>query len=182
MDLAGSRPYNAGVSERSSREMTSMRDLLKNCYKIEDLARKIYQLLASHTSFAPEVRKVFQQLSDDERSHALQLDLLLQGTAAEIDASPMMSWEKLEEAVALVEQLFAAAAGLKLDEEQALRMAVQMEQQFIKVHANHVLWFNNQRLAKLFEELGKADEVHLDILRNCLKWWHTERRPLLRKQ
>jgi rubrerythrin len=151
-----------------------MRAFLSDCHKIEDLARKTYQRLADHAAYAPEVRTVFHQLSGDERSHALNLDLLLQATEKDIAAYPMVSWEKLNEAVVLAEELFAAADDGGLDEERALQMAVQMEQQFIKVHAHNVLVFGNQRLAELFEELGKADQAHLETLRNCLKWWHAE--------
>jgi rubrerythrin len=156
-----------------------MHVFLRNCHKIEDLAKKIYQQLAGCTSYAPEMRAVFQKLSDDERSHALHLDLLLQATSKEMAASPMLSEGKLDEAVALAEQLFAVATAGGLDEERALTMAVRMEQQFVKVHAHNALFFDNQRLAELFEELGRADQAHLDALRDCLQRWKAERKPIL---
>ncbi len=153
-----------------------MRSLLIDCKKIEMLAGKIYKLLGDDEAYANEVRKVFQKLSDDERAHARHIDLVLQGNEEEVDASQMIAGEKISQAVTLAESFFQKVEREKLGEENALRLAVDMEQQFIKVHVQNALHFHNLKLAELFNQLGREDEAHLNTLRECLQWWHAERK------
>ena len=153
-----------------------MRSFLSDCKRIEEIAGKLYQQLADDSSYADEVRKVFQKLSDDERAHARHIDLVLQGDEKDIDAAQMIPWEKLDDAVKLAESLSRKPEGGNLNEENALRLAVQMEQQFVGVHVHNALSFRNPKLAALFDKLGKEDEAHLNTLRECLKWWQAVRK------
>jgi rubrerythrin len=155
-----------------------MRRVLIDCKKIEELASKIYQHLADDETYANEVRKVFQKLSDDERAHARHIDLVLQGNKKEVEASQMIAWEKISDAVTLAESFFLKVEREKLSEENALRLAVDMEQRFVKVHVQNALHFHNQKLAELFNQLGSEDEAHLNTLKKCLQWWHAERKNL----
>lgn len=157
-----------------------MRGFLEDCQKIESLAGEIYQRLAVDTAYAPEVRGVFQQLSNDERAHARQIDMVMQSPEKELDAVGKIAWESVAAAVALAEGMVATLDRRRLSEEESLRLAIEVEQQFVKVHINNAVHFYNQRLAALFEELGSHDQAHLDRLRACLKWWHSERKPQLR--
>lgn len=153
-----------------------MRSFLADCIRIETLASKIYQNFADNTTFAKEVRKVFQQLSDDERAHARHIDLVLQGDEKEVDAIPMISGEKIGHGVALAESLLEKVEGERLEEEEALKLAVTLENQFLKVHVNNALHFNNKKLDNLFSQLNSEDEAHIKTLKECLQWWHAERK------
>ena len=155
-----------------------MRSFLVDCIRIETLTSKIYQHLANDTNFANEVSEVFQKMSDDERAHALQIDLVLQGSE-EVDATPMISGEKIGHGVALAESLLEKVEKESLKEEEALRLAIALEKQFLKVHVNNALHFHNKKLDELFKTLGSADEAHLNTLKECLKWWHAERKQPL---
>lgn len=157
-----------------------MRNLLTDCKRIEALAGKIYQHLADDEAYAVEVRKTFQKLSDDERAHARHIDLVLQGNEAEVDATQVIAGEKIGHAVTLAESFLQAVERNELNEENALRLAVDMEQRFVKVHVQNALHFHNQKLAEIFNELGREDEVHLQTLKECLNWWHAERKQVLR--
>jgi len=154
-----------------------MRGFLQDCRKIEQLASQIYQRLASDAAYASEVRTTFHKLSNDERAHAHDIDLLMQGLAHEVDAVAKVSWEMVEAAVRRAVRMVETLDSGPLSEEAALRLAVEMEQQFVKVHVNNALHFHNPRLAALFEELGRSDQTHLDALRECLTWWHARRKP-----
>ena len=154
-----------------------MQSFLTTCHQIEDLARQIYQTFANNESFADDVRQVFRQLSDDERTHARHLDLVRQASVREMEALPRMTWDKLSEALQVAERMLRVVEREALDEERALRMAIEMENRFVKVHAQNVLHFNNQKLAKLFDTLGSDDQAHLDTLRKCLGDWLATRKP-----
>jgi rubrerythrin len=156
-----------------------MRGLLLNCKRIEEIASKIYKQLAGDSNYANEVRKVFQKLTDDEKAHARNFDLLLQANENEIEATHTLAWEKVNEALELAERMLKKVETVKLNEENALRLAVDMEQHFVRVHVHNALFFRDQKLADLFNKLGSEDEAHLDTLRECLKWWHAERKQVL---
>lgn len=148
---------------------------LQICRQIEELASQIYSQLGQHDQFAPEVRRVFQKLSSDERAHARNLDLVLQEGEVSRMAMARISREKLEEAKLFAEELFARSRQTELDQEQALRIAVKMEQKFITVHVQNAVHLSNPRLAQLFEELNAADQEHIDSLNECIRWWKNQR-------
>lgn len=156
-----------------------MRSFLIDCIRIETLASKTYQLLANNKAYAKEVCKVFQKLSDDELAHARLIDLVLQANEKDIEATPMISGEKISHGVNLAESVLQKVERERLSEEDALRIAVSLEQQFLKVHVNNAVHFHNLKLAELFNKLGSEDEAHLNTLKECLKWWHAERKQQL---
>lgn len=153
-----------------------MYNFLGDCQKIEELAKHIYQRFADNESYANEVRKVFRKLSIDEKVHARNLDLVRQATNREMESLPTLTIEKLNEALELAEKMHRYVERVVLGEEKALKIAIDMENKFIKVHANNVLHSSNQRLADLFDQLGREDQEHLDTLKDCLKWWHSTRK------
>ena len=153
-----------------------MKAFLSGCQKIENLAGKIYQRLSRDEEYDPRVRSLFQTLSGDERTHAGEIDMLLHNLAHNLDINPRFSWEVLETALLLAERMAKGLESKRLSEEEALRLAVQMEQQFVKVHVNNALHFYDPRVAAVFEELGRHDQIHLQKLRDCLHWWHARRK------
>lgn len=159
-----------------------MRDFLGDCHRIETIASQIYQQLAGDPAYAKEVRSVFHCLCNDERAHAREIDLVLQTPEQELDAVNLVSWERIDAALRLAEAMAARVNSRRLSEEEALRLAVDMEQQFVNVHVNNTLSFNNRRVAALFADLGSGDQTHVDQLRQCLHWWQTVRNPQLQGQ
>jgi rubrerythrin len=157
-----------------------MRSFLADCKRIEEIAGKIYQKLAADESYANEVRTVFQKLSDDEKAHARHIDLVLQANEKELSVTPLIPDEKLDAVLTTAEYLLRKVDREELNEETSLRLAVHLEQEFTRVHINNALFFNNQKLTELFDKLGREDEEHLNTLKDCLKWWHAERKQLLR--
>ena len=156
-----------------------MRSFLIDCRRVEEIASKIYQQLASDKSYDDEVRKTFQKLSDDEKTHVRHIDLVLQANENEIVATQMIPEEKLNDPLRNAEFLSRKVEQEELDEETSLRLAVHLEQEFAKVHINNALFFRNQKLTELFEQLGKEDEEHMATLKACLKWWNAECKQVL---
>lgn len=158
-----------------------MRGYLHDCHKIEILAGEIYRRLAADFAYAPQVRELFDRLGSDERAHARDISMVMQVPEGELQAVSKVSWEILAAAVQLAEQMAATVECRHLGEEEALRLAVAMEQQFVKVHVNNAMHFYNQRIEAVFENLGRQDQIHLDRLRKCLTWWHSERKTALQQ-
>lgn len=156
-----------------------MQRYLNDCRRIEEVASTLYQQLAADKTYHSKVREVFQKLSNDEKEHMLNIDLVLQANDKDIDVREMIAGEKLNDALVLAEHLLQKVQNENLNEEKALRLAVEMEQQFVKVHVDNALYFHDQKLSELFNRLGSEDETHLSTLKECLKWWHAERKKML---
>jgi rubrerythrin len=156
-----------------------MQSFLIDCKRVEEIASKIYQLLADNESYASEVRKVFQKMSDDERAHVRHIDLVLQANEKEFVATQMIPEQTLGDALKNAELLLCKVEREDLNEETSLRLAVHLEKEFAKVHINNALFFRNPKLADLFDKLGKEDEEHLNTLKDCLEWWQVERKKNL---
>lgn len=153
-----------------------MYNFLSACKKIEEIASNIYQHLSNDKAYSKETRKVFSQLSDDEKAHMRHIDLALQANKSEMKATQTISGDKINEAVADAERIFRQLERERLDEEKALILAVNMEKKFVDVHVQNALNFDNQGLTDLFDKLGKEDECHIRTLLECLNWWQNERK------
>ena len=149
---------------------------LSDCRRIEEIAGTIYQHLAAEKTYHDKVRELFRKLGDDEREHTHHIDLVLQANDKDIATLKMIAGEKLNEVLELAEHLLEKVQQEELEEEDALRLAVQMEQQFVKVHADNSVYFRDRELSSLFSKLGSEDEAHLNTLKDCLKWWHAEQK------
>ena len=153
-----------------------MRGFWDDCHQIEIIAGRIYQRFAVNRSYAKEVREVFQRLSLDESAHARHLEQLRQTDLAELDLVTRISREKVRDTRRLAEQLFFLVERGGQDEAQALDMAIQIEQEFIKVHVQNAFHFYNRNLAEVFARLRTDDQDHIDRLNDCLRWWQRQRR------
>lgn len=158
-----------------------MRDFLNDCRSIETIASQIYQQLAGDPSYSMEVRSVFRNLCNDERDHARQFDLVLQGADQEVEALSRVAGGQIELALQLAHNMEEMLDQRRLSEEEALRLAVEMEQRFLGIHIHNTMHFDNPRLAELFASLGRYDETHVNQLRECLQWWHAVRKPQLQR-
>jgi rubrerythrin len=146
-----------------------MEGYLSDCKRIEEIAGEIYQQLSKKEVYTDEVRKTFRQLSDEEKAHARHIDLVLQATENEADVIPTLAAERLDDILANALYLLRKVKQEEMDEATSLQLAAYMEQKFAKVHIQNVLYFNNQKLTKLFDQLGKEDEAHLNILNGLMK-------------
>lgn len=151
-----------------------MYGVLADCYQIEISSEKIYRKLAANETFATEIRQAFQSLAVDEQNHASQIDLLVQSPDSKIEAVTRISGDKVAQVLALAEKIMAKVENVAISEEEALNLSVQMEQEFVKIHAHNALHFSDQRLADFFDALGRADLIHLNRLKDLLRWWVAE--------
>ncbi len=142
---------------------------LRDCKRIEEIAGEIYQQLAKNEAYTDEVRKAFRQLSDEEKTHARHIDLVLQANENKTDATPTLAGAKLDDVLANAEYLLCKVKQEEMDEATSLRLAAYMEEKFAKIHIQNVLSFSNQNLTKLFDQLGKEDEAHVNILNELMK-------------
>jgi len=144
--------------------------LLKACWQIEEIAAEIYRILASGP-YAEPLRRSFATLARDEREHAAQLEQALRLRIDQPMAQKRIAWERVEEALDLAGQLRGRLTAAPRDVEEALQLAIQLEKNFVKVHLENAVFFEDERVAGLFRGLARGDEEHLQTLTDCLQWW-----------
>jgi len=152
-----------------------MKAVLLDCAKIESLTAHIYQQMAGQSGFCDKVRETFARLAEDEREHAAQLEMVLQFPEEKLDMVKRISWEKVAEGLDKILAIGRDLESFASSEEDALKMAIDLENRFINIHLNNAVHFSEPRVAELFEHLGRGDEAHLCTLKECLTWWHANR-------
>jgi rubrerythrin len=157
-----------------------MMGFLNDCFKVEKTAAAIYEHLAREHSYSPRICEVFRQLAKDEHQHAEQIGVVINASSQELDAVPAVAGKVIDAAVQAAQDMSDSLERGPLSEEQALRLAVQMEKQFALVHVDSAVHFHNPKVKALFAKLSSEDQTHIDRLRDCLEWWKSERRPQTR--
>ncbi len=149
-----------------------MRGFLNDCRQIEVIASRIYRELAARSDFPEEDRRAFSRLADDEEDHALMFETLLdlpEGRVADLRRlSGDKVWEELTAARHIYRRMLELRPGLR----QALKLALELERRFIKVHADNSLVFEDPRIPGLLSRLARADEEHLATLRARIEAWN----------
>jgi len=154
-----------------------MKAFLIDCGKIERLAADIYRHLSSHREFCDEVRATFARLAQDELDHATQLDMALHFPAEMNGTIKRISGDKIAEELEKIRRIAQDIETHSRSEEAALKMAIDLENSFVKVHLDNAIYFSEPRVAELFNHLGRGDAAHLETLKQCLSWWHSRRKP-----
>lgn len=151
-----------------------MNGILVDCGSIERLAAEIYQRLAAQTTFSETVRKTFARLAADEVEHAAQLDLAQKFPESSAAMVKRISGEKISEALAEIKRISHDLPQYIHSEEDALKMAIDLENSFVRIHLDNAFYFTDTRYSKLFDNLGRGDAAHLESLKECLRWWHDQ--------
>jgi rubrerythrin len=145
-----------------------MRKLLLECYRIEQLAAKIYTQFANKVYYPTNVRETFRKMAKEELEHARIIDLVLQTPTHELDAIPWLSEKQVDEKLQFANALLASAAQKELSASDAVKLAIEAEEQLVEVHANQALIPGAPKLAAFFNDLSRYDAAHVDRLRACL--------------
>ena len=100
------------------------------------------------------LRETFHLLAADELEHARVIGMVMQTPDRELDATPGLSKELIDEMLSMTKELLACAESRELSANEALKLALQVEEQLTQVHANNSLTPGNPRLAAFFDDLS----------------------------
>lgn len=146
-----------------------MNRFLQLCAEIEDLAAQIYQELERQSAGNERLQEIMRRMALDEEDHARQLRFALR-------VSPKDTFEGVSantgDPYALklrANQLLQQAKEETFDEYALLKVAVELENDFHKIHASHSLLFKDPTMKKLFESLARADQLHVADLSKYLR-------------
>ncbi|WP_305045276.1 hypothetical protein, partial [Geoalkalibacter sp.] len=143
-----------------------MRNLMTQCCEVERTIAQIYRLMAKMDGLDVEVRKTFQELALDEEDHAVQIECAL-----EVPDDKLSPCVELPEAKHLAHDLLQRAKAMLADvgehpksQAAALRIAMDLEQDFRRMHLFAVASFPEERLKTMFSRFARYEEAHLGLL------------------
>ena len=145
-----------------------MREFLIQCYKIEKLAEKVYTQFAGNPTYSKAVSDTFRKMAADEQEHARIIDMVIQTPEHDLDATPRLSNDQIDEMLRLAKGLLVCAEKSELSSNEAMKLALQIEEHLVQVHANSSLSPGNSKLAAFFADLSQGDSAHVDQLRACI--------------
>jgi rubrerythrin len=145
-----------------------MRDLLIECYKIEKLAEKVYMQFADNPAYSKAVSETFREMATEEREHARIIDMFLQTPEHELDATPSLTKDQVDEMLRLAKGLLVCAENSDLNANEAMKLALQVEEQLVQAHADNALSPGNLKLTAFFAGLSQYDRDHIDKLQACI--------------
>ena len=145
-----------------------MRDLLIECYKIEKLAEKVYMQFADNPAYSKAVSETFMEMATEEREHARIIDMFMQTPEHELDATPSLTKDQMDEMLRLAKGLLVCAEKSDLSANEAMKLALQVEEQLVQAHANNALSPGSPKLTAFFADLSQYDRDHIDKLQACI--------------
>ncbi|MHB8709559.1 MAG: ferritin family protein [Desulfuromonadales bacterium] len=142
---------------------------LAACALVEDKAAEIYRAMAA-TALAEknqELAALWLQMAADEEDHAQQVRLAARLSREKIFVELKMDREETPFAsLERIETLLKEVTSTRLNEPEMLRVAVELESHFHKVHTSYTILFQDPSMKKMFDALARADDKHLAGLKD----------------
>ena len=139
--------------------------LLEQCAVIEETVGEVYRVLADSVPCDGMLLRIWRQMAQDEDAHAAQLRLARRlAKDAKLEQCHLSAAE-LEQLGRRAQTVLAGVKARALTADDALRVSLKLEQDFLKVHAAENLSLGDPSIAALFASLARADDEHVRGLR-----------------
>jgi len=148
-------------------EKEEIKNILGKCYSIEKTTEKIYSWLEGHHKNTP-LEKIWQKTASEEDNHALQFKLAINNIDNIMD-NMLISSSTVEKSLNEVEMIFEEIVKEKPGMEEALKIAINMEEKYAALHMQHISIFKDASLKNLFKAMMAADQEHVKTLKKALK-------------
>lgn len=142
---------------------------LSECMRIEQTLGAIYHCWGQSTLFDEEIQKLWLQMECEEYDHAHQIDMLrrmiLRCAVGERTIDD-------QQVLAMVEYTQNCLEGVKtspMTVQEILTLALRLEDQFREFHVLQAFRFEDPALRKLFSNLSRDDESHLQKIKDVFR-------------
>ncbi len=146
-----------------------MKELLQACARIERAVSDLYfSFREIHHESDPELAALWEKTAQEELNHEQQFLMAERLYAAQLDPNPSVTLESLQKVLQSIETVQQKARELRPNAQQALKMAVGLEEQLAETHMQAVMRFTDQSVTRLFAAMMAADQDHVASLRQRL--------------
>jgi rubrerythrin len=142
--------------------MVGLIKFLTACALVEESLANIYREMAAASAMKDrELSAIWMEMARDEEDHAQQLrmaarltrDNAFDAEASKIDIDPSVLTSR---ANAFLEQIVSG----QLTESDMLRIALELEEEFSRLHATSALAFRDGSLKEMFKAMARAEDKH----------------------
>jgi rubrerythrin len=137
--------------------------------RVEQLAARIYRILAERFADDAKASAMFGRLAEEERQHELRIEMLAETLVRrpELDRALVLDLDKTERALAEGEALAAVLESPRPRPPlaRARRLAAQLEGRFARVHADQLAAQSDPELREFFRVFVAQDREHAALLR-----------------
>lgn len=136
------------------------------CAEIETVVSQIYKALADQLPEEGELREIWKEMADDELEHARLLQFAQRLDPKNTFDGFNLDATQLGQLLVQVKEIYDLALINVWDEKESVRMMLELEEEFRQVHIRFAANLKDASMQKMFEKLGKADELHVERLRS----------------
>ncbi len=142
--------------------------VLRRCHELELLMGKVYvELAAKHASHA-RVSALWAKTASEEGNHASQFSLAL-SLSGDVMPSAKVEMARIDDAIASADAFLQQVRGSAVRVDEALRKAIELEEQMAAFHLHAAVVFASSAHQKLFSAMMAADKGHISALREELE-------------
>lgn len=147
-----------------------MIQFLSYCKQIEECVGSIYQEFAANPGCDAELKLIWEKMAREEQDHSMQIQLAMRLPFTETFHEGLAEeCPDLQELLARGREVLAEARTAPFSVLKMLQTAIELEKEFLKVHAPCALRFKNASLKKTFEALARGDRHHTEALAGYIK-------------
>lgn len=141
-----------------------MRSYLNDCQKIEQVMGEVYRRLAGVRLYSEKLRGIFERMARDEDDHARQLEVA-KGIPEEVFfGGTRIDPEKLDDLLRRAHHFLRLAENPPRSESLMVETAKDLEREFIQIHLQNAVRFQDSGMVELFQDMAREDKKHLETL------------------
>lgn len=138
--------------------------ILQHCHELELLMAQAYDALARAHAGQPRMSRLWAKTAKEEENHASQFSLAL-SLGGDVMSSPKVDPADLNKALQDAKAFVHEAKTHNLPLVDALRKAIELEEQMAQFHLHVAVAFRSGAHEKLFRAMMAADKGHISALR-----------------
>jgi len=146
-----------------------VRGRLALAIRVEQLAARIYAILAERFADSPEACAMFRRLEAEEHEHELRIEMLagLLARRPELERSLVLDLARMELALADGEAIATVLSSPRPRPPlyRVRRLVAQLEERFASAHADQLTAQGNPELQEFFRVFVAQDREHAALLR-----------------
>lgn len=152
------------MSEEAKKPVNE-RVILEICRDIEVCASELYYYYAEIYQDIPEISQLWKKTAQEEDNHAYQFELALKLCRKDIVQSVAVDIRTAQTILDKLKSLNATAKKIKPSIDDALNLAIRLEEKLSEYHLTSTVQFNDDAHKKLFDSMMKNDRGHVETLK-----------------
>jgi rubrerythrin len=139
--------------------------ILEVCRDVELYCAEIYSYYAGAYEGKPELAKMWGRTAAEEETHANQFVLAIKLRKQGVISAVNIDQYVAENTLHLVKSIYENVRSSTPSMEDALRSSIKLEEKLAEFHLTYMANFPDENMRKLFTAMMKADNHHLERLK-----------------